>query len=64
MHQRATQTNPGLMAIKGVGPVTGAQLLITATALDVWPARVGEIELGRRRDDNFAHRSRQWLTAA
>jgi transposase len=30
MHQRATQTNPGLMAIKGVGPVTGAQLLITA----------------------------------
>ena len=184
MHHRATRTNPALMAIKGVGPVTGAQLLITAgdnpdrlrtsasfaalcgtspipvssgrtdrhrlsrggdrqanaalhhivknrmthhsatrayrqshlaigwtlpavyralkrtvareifqaligncavpdysdlrptrqaknitltnaaTALDVWPARVGELELGRRRDDNFAQRYRQWLSAA
>lgn len=35
-----------------------------ATALGVWPARVGELELGRRRDDDFADRYRQWLTAA
>jgi len=35
-----------------------------ATAPGVWPARVGELELGRRRDDNFADRYRQWLTAA
>jgi transposase len=35
-----------------------------ATALGVWPARVGELELGRRRDDDFANRYRQWLTAA
>lgn len=35
-----------------------------ATALGVWPARVGELELGRRRDDTFALRYRQWLTAA
>lgn len=30
MLTRATTTNPGLLAIKGVGPVVGAQLLITA----------------------------------
>lgn len=30
MHARATRANPALMAIKGVGPVIGAQLLITA----------------------------------
>lgn len=35
-----------------------------ATAMGVWPARVGELELGRRRDDDFADRYRQWLTAA
>ena len=29
MRDRATAANPGLMAIKGVGPVVGAQLLIT-----------------------------------
>lgn len=35
-----------------------------ATALGVWPARIGELELGRRRDDPFAERYRNWLTAA
>lgn len=30
MRARATRANPALLAIKGVGPVTGAQLLITA----------------------------------
>lgn len=35
-----------------------------ATAMGVWPARVGELELGRRRDDDFAARYREWLTAA
>lgn len=35
-----------------------------ASAMGVWPARVGELELGRRRDDDFADRYRQWLTAA
>lgn len=39
-------------------------LTTAATALQVWPARVGELELGRRRDDDFAERYRQWLTAA
>ncbi len=39
-------------------------LTAVATALDVWPARVGELELGRRRDDDFADRYRAWLTAA
>jgi len=31
--------------------------------LTVWPARAGELELGRRRDD-FADRYRRWLNAA
>ena len=35
-----------------------------ATALDVWPAGVGEHELGRRRDDDFTDRYRSWLNAA
>lgn len=39
-------------------------LTSAATALHVWPARVGELELGRRRDDAFADRYRQWLSAA
>lgn len=39
-------------------------LTTVATALDVWPARVGELELGRRRDDDFANRYRAWLNAA
>lgn len=39
-------------------------LTAVAAALDVWPARVGELELGRRRDDDFANRYREWLTAA
>lgn len=39
-------------------------LTAIAAALDVWPARVGELELGRRRDDDFANRYREWLTVA
>ena len=39
-------------------------LTTAAAALNVWPSRVGELELGRRRDDAFAERYRQWLNAA
>lgn len=39
-------------------------LTTVATALNVWPARVGELELGRRRDDDFAATYRAWLNAA
>lgn len=35
-----------------------------ADALGLWPARVSELELGRRRDDDFANRYRDWLKAA
>lgn len=35
-----------------------------AGACHTWPARISEIELGKRRDDNLAHRYREWLTAA
>lgn len=41
-------------------------LTLTAAAahLGVWPARVGELELGRRPDHDLATRYRDWLTAA
>jgi transposase len=41
-------------------------LTLTAAAehLGVWPARIGELELGRRPNDELAHRYRQWLNAA
>jgi len=39
-------------------------LTTVATALNVWPARIGELELGRRRDDDFAATYRAWLNAA
>ena len=41
-------------------------LTLTAAAahLGVWPARVGELELGRRPNDDLARRYREWLTAA
>lgn len=41
-------------------------LTLTAVAehLGVWPARIGELELGRRPNDELAHRYREWLKAA
>lgn len=41
-------------------------LTLTAAArhLGVWPARIGELELGQRPNDDLAHRYRQWLQAA
>jgi transposase len=41
-------------------------LTLTAAAahLDVWPARIGELELGRRPNDELAERYRAWLRAA
>lgn len=39
-------------------------LTTVAENLNVWPARIGELELGRRRDDQLAERYRRWLTAA
>lgn len=40
-------------------------LTLTAAAqhLRVWPSRIGELELGRRPNDDLAHRYREWLTA-
>jgi transposase len=41
-------------------------LTLTAAAshLGVWPARIGELELGRRPNDDLARRYREWLRAA
>lgn len=35
-----------------------------ATALGVWPGRISDLELGRRRDDDLAALYRQWLLTA
>ena len=35
-----------------------------ATALGVWPATISQIEHGTRRNDDFAHRYREWLLTA
>lgn len=35
-----------------------------ATAMNTWPIRISELELGRRRNDELANRYREWLTAA
>jgi hypothetical protein len=39
-------------------------LTTVATALKMWPARVGELELGRWPDDDVAATYRAWLNAA
>jgi transcriptional regulator with XRE-family HTH domain len=39
-------------------------LTAAATHLGVWPARIGELELGRRPNDELAARYRAWLNAA
>ena len=39
-------------------------LTAAATHLGVWPARIGELELGRRPNNELATRYRAWLTAA
>lgn len=45
---------------------TAKNLTLTAAAehLGVWPAHVGELELGRRPNHDLARRYREWLTAA
>ncbi|MGI8721180.1 MAG: IS110 family transposase [Geodermatophilaceae bacterium] len=39
-------------------------LATAAAAFNVWPSRIGELELCRRRDDDFAAAYRTWLHAA
>lgn len=39
-------------------PRINRALSMISAALHVWPARVGELKLGRRRDDDFANRHR------
>ncbi|MBK6443607.1 MAG: XRE family transcriptional regulator [Actinomycetales bacterium] len=39
-------------------------LTAAATHLGVWPARIGELELGRRPNEELAARYRAWLTPA
>lgn len=52
MLSRATAANPGLLALKGVGPVVGAQLLITAGDN---PDRLRSLGLVRRLVRHRAH---------
>ena len=45
-------------------PEARAAFETAATHLGVWPARIGELELGRRPNDGLAARYRAWLHAA
>lgn len=42
----------------------GMTLRTVAEQFNVWPARISDIERGKRRDDDFASTYRQWLLAA
>lgn len=42
---------------RGISQTTAAQ------ALGLWPSRISDLELGRRRDDDLAETYRQWLLA-
>ncbi|GAB2472172.1 IS110 family transposase [Luteococcus sediminum] len=48
-------------------PTRQAKNLTLTTAaqhFNVWPARISDLELGKRRDDTLAHNYREWLKAA
>lgn len=42
----------------------GLSLEAAAQALQSWPSAISRLERGQRRDDDFANRYRDWLTAA
>ncbi len=58
-------TNPKAAFLTG-SEESAKNLTLTAAAthLGVWPARIGELELGRRPNDELAGRYRTWLKAA
>jgi hypothetical protein len=57
-------TDPKRASIEAASRAKNLILTAAAGHLGVWPARVGELELGRRPNDDLARRSREWLQAA
>lgn len=58
---------PAVPQITDLRPARLARGLTLQTVADhfgVWPMQISTIERGKRRDDDFANRYREWLTAA
>lgn len=57
-------TVPDICDLRPTRQALGLSLTTVATHFNVWPAHISTIERGTRRDDDLAHRYRQWLLAA
>lgn len=55
---------PDISDLRPARQARGLSLTAVAHHFDVWPAHISTLERGIRRDDDLAHRYRQWLTAA
>jgi transposase len=55
---------PGIDDLRPTRLARGHTLQTVATHFGTWPARISELERGRCRDDDLAHRYREWLNAA
>lgn len=63
---RVSRAQPPCPTTPTCDPRSAKNITLTTVAehLHVWPARIGELERGRRRDGQLADRYREWLTAA
>jgi len=57
-------TVPDITDLRPTRQARGLSLQTVADHFGVWPMHISSIERGKRRDDDLAHRYRQWLTAA
>jgi len=57
-------TVPDITDLRPARLSRGLSLQTVADHFGVWPMHISTIERGKRRDDDLAHRYRQWLTAA
>lgn len=55
---------PNYTDLRSARQAKNLTLTNAARACQTWPARISEIELGKRRNDDLADRYREWLTAA
>lgn len=57
-------TVPDITDLRPARLARGLSLQTVADHFGVWPMHISTIERGKRRDDDLAHRYRQWLNAA
>ena len=55
---------PDITDLRPARHARGLSLTDVANHFGVWPAHISTLERGTRRDDDLAHRYRDWLTAA